>query len=91
MADVFDMIIAGDIPAYKVYEDDDVIAVNDLLTLIDARNATGTSFLLTTHVLTTIENHADQFIYLRDGQVAAQGAAQDFATLVPDMHPNEVN
>ena len=69
----------------------DVIAVNDLLTLIDARKATGTSFLLTTHVLTTIENHADQFIYLRDGQVAAQGAAQDFATLVPDMQPNEVN
>ncbi|MGG7600988.1 ABC transporter ATP-binding protein [Weissella cibaria] len=69
----------------------DVIAVNDLLTLIDARKATGTSFLLTTHVLTTIENHADQFIYLRDGQVAARGAAQDFATLVPDMQPNEVN
>jgi len=28
---------------------------------------------------------------LRDGQVAARGAAQDFATLVPDMQPNEVN
>lgn len=30
MADVFDMIIAGDIPAYKVYEDDDVLAFLDL-------------------------------------------------------------
>ena len=30
MADVFDMIVAGDIPAYKVYEDDDVLAFLDL-------------------------------------------------------------
>lgn len=30
MADVFDVIVAGDIPAYKVYEDDDVLAFLDL-------------------------------------------------------------
>ena len=30
MADVFDMIVAGDIPAYKIYEDDDVLAFLDL-------------------------------------------------------------
>jgi histidine triad (HIT) family protein len=29
-ADIFDKIIAGDIPAYKVYEDDDVLAFLDL-------------------------------------------------------------
>lgn len=30
MADIFDKIIAGEIPAYKVYEDDDVLAFLDL-------------------------------------------------------------
>lgn len=29
-ADIFDLIIAGDIPSYKVYEDDDVLAFLDL-------------------------------------------------------------
>ncbi|MDF7626576.1 HIT family protein [Leuconostocaceae bacterium ESL0723] len=30
MADIFDKIIAGEIPAYKVYEDDDVLAFLDI-------------------------------------------------------------
>ncbi|GAK30282.1 diadenosine tetraphosphate (Ap4A) hydrolase andother HIT family hydrolases [Weissella oryzae SG25] len=30
MADIFDKIISGEIPAYKVYEDDDVLAFLDL-------------------------------------------------------------
>ncbi|MDR3189991.1 MAG: HIT family protein [Lactobacillaceae bacterium] len=30
MADIFDKIIAGEIPAYTVYEDDDVLAFLDL-------------------------------------------------------------
>jgi histidine triad (HIT) family protein len=30
MADIFDKIIAGEIPAYKIYEDDDVLAFLDL-------------------------------------------------------------
>lgn len=29
-ADIFDLIITGDIPSYKVYEDDDVLAFLDL-------------------------------------------------------------
>ena len=28
--DIFDQIIAGDIPSYKVYEDDDVLAFLDI-------------------------------------------------------------
>ncbi|MDF7636832.1 HIT family protein [Leuconostocaceae bacterium ESL0958] len=30
MADIFDQIIAGEIPAYKIYEDDDVLAFLDI-------------------------------------------------------------
>ncbi|MBU7567933.1 ABC transporter ATP-binding protein [Weissella sagaensis] len=67
----------------------DVIAVNDLLALIDERKQQGVTFLLTTHVLHTIEKHADQFVYLKDGQVAAQGAMTDFATLVPELTVDE--
>ena len=63
----------------------DVIAVNDLLKLIDSRKKEGTSFLLTTHVLDTIAGHADQFVYLKDGQVAAAGAASEFTKLVPEL------
>lgn len=63
----------------------DVIAVNDLLKLIDSRKKEGTSFLLTTHVLDTIAGHSDQFVYLKDGQVAAAGAASEFTKLVPEL------
>lgn len=67
----------------------DVIAVNDLLTLIDSRKKEGTSFLLTTHVLNTIASHADQFVYLKYGQIAAEGPATDFSKLVPELNVNE--
>lgn len=30
MADIFDKIIAGEIPSYKVYEDDDLLAFLDI-------------------------------------------------------------
>ena len=63
----------------------DVIAVNDLLKLIDSRKKEGTSFLLTTHVLDTIAGHSDQFVYLKDGQVAAAGSASEFTKLVPEL------
>lgn len=67
----------------------DVIAVNDLLTLIDERKKQGVAFLLTTHVLHTIEKHADQFVYLKDGQVASQGKMVDFTSLVPELTVSE--
>ncbi|WP_236150798.1 ABC transporter ATP-binding protein [Weissella soli] len=63
----------------------DVVAVRDLLHLIDERKATGTSFLLTTHVIDTVEAHADHFVYLKDGVVDQQGAVADFARLVPEL------
>jgi len=69
----------------------DVIAVNDLLTLIAQRKETGTSFLLTTHMLSTVADYADKFVYLKDGEIAAQGIAADFAVLVPEMQPGEVH
>jgi len=67
----------------------DVVAVKDLLEIIDARKQTGTSFLMTTHVLNTLKEHADQFVYLKDGQVAASGTVQEFSQLVPEMASEE--
>lgn len=59
----------------------DVLAVEDLLTLIDERRAAGSSVLLTTHVLENIISHAQHYVYLAKGQVAKQGPARDLATL----------
>ncbi|MCM0582847.1 ABC transporter ATP-binding protein [Weissella diestrammenae] len=63
----------------------DVVAVKDLLQLIDERKNNGTAFLITTHVIATLADHADQFVYLKDGQVAAQGPMNQFQQSVPEL------
>ncbi|MBS0949132.1 ABC transporter ATP-binding protein [Weissella minor] len=63
----------------------DVIAVNDLLVLIDEKKAAGASFLITTHVMSTLRAHADKFIYLEDGQIAASGSMEEIKDQVPAL------
>lgn len=63
----------------------DVIAVNDLLVLIDEKKATGASFLITTHVMSTLRTHADKFIYLEDGQISASGSMEEIKDQVPAL------
>ncbi|MCV3296089.1 HIT family protein [Oenococcus kitaharae] len=59
MTDVFDKIIAGEIPSYKVYEDEDVLAFLDL-----AQSTPG-------HTLVVPKKHVDN-IFDYDDELAAK-------------------
>ncbi|MCB6839529.1 ABC transporter ATP-binding protein [Weissella viridescens] len=63
----------------------DVLAVQDLLTLIDEKRESGASLLITTHVMSTLKAHADQYIYLEQGQIVASGAIDAISDQVPVM------
>lgn len=51
----------------------DPVAVHDLLDLVAAKKAEGASVLMSTHVLATAQDHADEFVLLRNGRVRAAG------------------
>ncbi|MFD1484140.1 ABC transporter ATP-binding protein [Lacticaseibacillus baoqingensis] len=51
----------------------DPLAVHDLLALVQAKKAAGASVLMSTHILATAQQYADQFVLLKDGQVRADG------------------
>ena len=60
----------------------DPLAVHDLLDLVQAKKAAGASVLMSTHILATAQQYADQFVLLRSGQVRATG---DMAHLREDF------
>ncbi|APX72520.1 ABC transporter ATP-binding protein [Companilactobacillus allii] len=51
----------------------DPLAVNDLLNIVEAKKKAGCSVLMSTHVLATVQSHADKFVLLNHGQVRADG------------------
>jgi len=51
----------------------DPLAVNDLLNIVEAKKKAGCSVLMSTHVLATVQNHADKFVVINHGQVRADG------------------
>ncbi|GEO58167.1 ABC transporter ATP-binding protein [Companilactobacillus bobalius] len=51
----------------------DPLAVNDLLNIVEAKKRAGCSVLMSTHVLATVQNHADKFVLINHGQVRADG------------------
>lgn len=51
----------------------DPLAVNDLLNIVEAKKKAGCSVLMSTHVLATVQNHADKFVLINHGQVRADG------------------
>lgn len=51
----------------------DPLAVNDLLNVVEAKKRAGCSVLMSTHVLATVQNHADKFVLINHGQVRADG------------------
>lgn len=51
----------------------DPLAVHDLLDLVQAKKAAGASVLMSTHILATAQQYADEFVLLKAGQVRAQG------------------
>ncbi|WP_099975007.1 ABC transporter ATP-binding protein [Lactobacillus terrae] len=51
----------------------DPLSVNDLLNVIDEKKKIGCSVLMSTHVLATVQDHADKFVLINNGQVRADG------------------
>lgn len=55
----------------------DPLAVNDLLNIVEEKKQKGCSVLMSTHVLATVQDHADKFILLNHGQVRADGTLDE--------------
>lgn len=51
----------------------DPLAVNDLLNIVENKKKAGCSVLMSTHVLATVQDHADKFVLINHGQVRADG------------------
>lgn len=57
----------------------DPLAIRDLLAVIKQQKARGASVLMSTHVLATAQQYADQFILLNAGKIQAQGTLTQLA------------
>lgn len=51
----------------------DPLAVHDLLDLVELKKQAGAAVLMSTHILATAQQYADQFVILNNGQVRATG------------------
>ena len=51
----------------------DPLAVHDLLDLVALKKQAGAAVLMSTHILATAQQYADQFVLLNNGQVRATG------------------
>ncbi|PIO83198.1 multidrug ABC transporter ATP-binding protein [Loigolactobacillus backii] len=58
----------------------DPLAVRDLLQVIAAEKARGVAVLMSTHVLATAQQAADQFILLNQGKITGQGSLTELQT-----------
>lgn len=55
----------------------DPLAISDLLELIEERKQSGSSILMSTHVLANAEKICDSFVILHDGEVYAKGTLEE--------------
>lgn len=55
----------------------DPLAMRSLLDLMSKYKENGASFLLSSHILSTIEKYCDRFIVLDQGEIVAQGTLED--------------
>lgn len=58
----------------------DPLAVKDLLDIVEEKKQAGCSVLMSTHILATVQDHADKFILLNNGQVRADGTLDELKT-----------
>lgn len=56
----------------------DVVAVDNLLMLMNEAKERGAMILVTTHMVEKLEGLADSFVYLEQGQVTAAGPLKDY-------------
>lgn len=57
----------------------DPLGIRSLLDFMLELKAAGSSVLLSSHILSTIENYCDRFIVLHQGKIIAQGTLQEIA------------
>ncbi|MNJ51765.1 ABC-type transporter ATP-binding protein EcsA [compost metagenome] len=57
----------------------DPLGIRSLLDFMLEMKESGSSILLSSHILSTIENYCDRFIVLHKGRVIAQGSLKDIA------------
>lgn len=57
----------------------DPLGIRSLLDFMLELKAAGSSVLLSSHILSTIENYCDRFIVLHQGRIIAQGTLQEIA------------
>ena len=55
----------------------DPLAIQDLIDLMLEMKRTGSSILMSTHILSTAEKFCDKFVVLHEGEVAAAGTVED--------------
>lgn len=55
----------------------DPLAIQDLIDLMMEMKKTGSSILMSTHILATAEKFCDKFIVLHEGQVVAFGTVEE--------------
>lgn len=58
----------------------DPLAVHDLLDLVELKKQAGAAVLMSTHILATAQQYADQFVLLNNGQVRATGDLKSLQT-----------
>lgn len=55
----------------------DPLGIRSLLDLMVAFKRKGAGFLISSHILSTLEHYCDRFVVLHQGEVAAQGSLED--------------
>ncbi|GAA3411782.1 ABC transporter ATP-binding protein [Paenibacillus hodogayensis] len=65
----------------------DPLGIRSLLELMVERKRQGASFLISSHILSTLETYCDRFIVLHRGRIAAQGALSNLRSQVPGSGP----
>lgn len=58
----------------------DPLAVHDLLDLVELKKQAGAAVLMSTHILATAQQYANQFVLLNNGQVRATGDLKSLQT-----------
>lgn len=59
----------------------DPLGIRSLLELMVKEKLAGSSFLISSHILSTIEKYCDRFIVLHQGEIIAQGTLQHIAEI----------
>ena len=63
----------------------DPLATRDLLNLIESERRRGAAVLMSTHVLSTAQEHCDYFVLLHEGRIKTQGTFSELRSVYQDQ------